>query len=148
MSVNVGNVSVGQIVAMSTIHVDRDQLRDYANASGDLNPIHQDEEFARAVGLPDVIAHGMWTMGAAVEVVSQWAGDPTAVISYSTRFTSPVPVPAEGGADIDVKASVKKVDTETGQVTVELAVTCGDAKVLGRALAVVRTQPTDGDSAT
>ncbi|MGB3763893.1 MAG: MaoC family dehydratase [Ornithinimicrobium sp.] len=138
MSVSIGTLNVGQIVAARTIHVDRDQLRDYANASGDQNPIHQDEKFARSVGLPDVIAHGMWTMGAAVEVVSAWAGDPTGVVSYSTRFTSPVPVPADGGADIDVKATVKKVDPEAGQVSLELAVTCGEAKVLGRALAVVR----------
>ncbi len=146
MTVSLSTLSVGQIVAASTIHVDRDQLRDYANASGDQNPIHQDEEFARSVGLPDVIAHGMWTMGAAAEVICQWAGDPTAVISYSTRFTSPVPVPADGGADIDVKATVKKVDTDIGQITLELAVTCGETKVLGRALAVVRTQPVDGNS--
>ncbi|MGB3258079.1 MAG: MaoC/PaaZ C-terminal domain-containing protein [Ornithinimicrobium sp.] len=138
MSVSLDTLNVGQIVAARTIHVDREQLRDYANASGDQNRIHQDEEFARSVGLPNVIAHGMWTMGAAVEIVSAWAGDPTGVIFYSTRFTSPVPVPAEGGADIDVKATVKKVDVEAGLVTLELAVTCGEAKVLGRSLAVVR----------
>ncbi len=138
MSVSLGTLNVGQIVAARTIHVDRDQLRAYANASGDQNPIHQDEVFARSVGLPDVIAHGMWTMGAAVEVASAWAGDPTGVISYSTRFTSPVPVSADGGADIEVKATVKKVDPDTGQVTLELAVTCAGEKVLGRALAVVR----------
>ncbi|MGB3829314.1 MAG: MaoC/PaaZ C-terminal domain-containing protein [Ornithinimicrobium sp.] len=143
MTPTLSALSVGQIVAATSIHVDRAQLRDYANASGDQNPIHQDESVARSVGLPDVIAHGMWTMGAALEVVCQWAGDPTAVISYSTRFTQPVPVPADGGADIVVKAVVKKVDTDTGHITLELAVTCGEAKVLGRALAVVATELVD-----
>jgi acyl dehydratase len=120
-----------------TVHVDRERLVAYAEASGDHNPIHQDEEFARSVGLPDVIAHGMWTMGAAVEVVSDWAGDPTAVVSYGTRFVNPVVVPAAGGADLEVSGVVTKVERETGRVTVELTVTCGGTKVLGRASAVV-----------
>lgn len=140
MSVLLESLSVGQIVARQTIHADRARLRDYANASGDQNAIHQDEEFARSVGLPDVIAHGMWTMGVAIEVVSQWAGDPSAIVSYSTRFTKPVVVPADEGADLDVSAAIKKIDTDTGQVTLELSVTCAGDKVLGRALAVARAQ--------
>ena len=65
----------------------------YANASGDQNPIHQDEAFARSVGLPDVIAHGMWTMGASATVVTDWAGDAGRVVEFGTRFTKPVVVP-------------------------------------------------------
>jgi len=138
VSPSLSSLNVGQIVAATTIHVDRSRLRDYAQASGDHNPIHHDAEFARSVGLPDVIAHGMWTMGAAIEVVSQWVGDPSAVIAYSTRFTKPVVVSADEGADIEVKAVVKSIDEDAGRVTLDLAVTCGSDKVLGRALAVVQ----------
>ena len=84
---------VGQEVARATLHVDRARLVRYADASGDQNPIHQDESAALAVGLPGVIAHGMWTMGAAVQVVVDWVGDPGLVVGYGTRFTRPVPVP-------------------------------------------------------
>ena len=131
-------LTVGQEVASASVHVDRDRLVAYAAASGDQNPIHQDEDFAQSVGLPDVIAHGMWTMGAAVEVLTGWLDDPTAIVAYSTRFTNPVVVPATGGADIAVSATVKKVDIEAGQATIELTVTSGEAKVLGKAIAVAR----------
>lgn len=136
MSTAPQDVVAGTELPARTIAVDREQLVAYAGASGDQNPIHQDEDFARKVGLPDVIAHGMWTMGAAIEVVSDWAGDPGRVLSYSTRFTSPVVVPAQGGAQIEVGGTVKSVD-ESGRATVELAVTSGGSKVLGRATAVV-----------
>jgi len=130
------DVAVGTQLPARTITVDRQVLIDYAAASGDANPIHQDEEFARSVGLPDVIAHGMWTMGAAIEVVTDWVGDPGRVVSCSTRFTNPVVVPA-GGAEIEVAGSVKSLDRESSRVAVELTVTSGGAKVLGRATAVV-----------
>ena len=138
MALDLLHVQPGLELPARTVHVDRARLVAYAEASGDHNPIHQDEEFARSVGLPDVIAHGMWTMGAAVEVVSEWAGDPTAVVSYGTRFVSPVVVPSVGGADVEVSGVVTKVEQETGRVTVELTVTCAGTKVLGRALAVVQ----------
>lgn len=141
MSVDLLNVQPGQELPGITVSVDRDRLVAYANASGDQNPIHQDEAFAKSVGLPNVIAHGMWTMGAAIEVVTGWTGDPTSIVSYSTRFTSPVEVPADGGAEIVVGGVVKKVDEATGRVTIELSVTSGGTKVLGRALAIVRTAP-------
>ncbi|GAA1154387.1 MaoC family dehydratase [Ornithinicoccus hortensis] len=131
------DVVAGAELPARTITVDRQQLVEYAGASGDQNPIHQDEDFARKVGLPDVIAHGMWTMGAAIEVVSDWVGDPGRVVSYSTRFTNPVVVPAEGGAQIEVGGTVKSVDEGTHRATVELTVTSGGNKVLGRATAVV-----------
>ena len=137
MTPRLQDVEAGTQLPARTITVDRQVLIDYAAASGDANPIHQDEEFARSVGLPDVIAHGMWTMGSAVEVVTDWVGDPGRVVSCSTRFTNPVVVPTEGGAAIDVTGSVKSLDRESSRVAVELTVTSGGAKVLGRATAVV-----------
>lgn len=138
MALDLLHVRPGLELPRRTVHVDRERLVAYAEASGDHNPIHQDEEFAHSVGLPDVIAHGMWTMGAAVVLVADWAGDPTAVVSYGTRFVNPVVVPATGGADVEVSGVVTKVDEETGRVTVELSVTCAGTKVLGRAVAVVQ----------
>lgn len=137
MAVHIGDVAVGQQLPGRSVHVDRRVLVDYAAASGDQNPIHQDEGFARSVGLPDVIAHGMWTMGAAIELVTDWVGDPTRVVAYSTRFTKPVVVPADGGADIAVSGTVKSVDKETRRVTIELTVVSGGVAVLGRAAVVV-----------
>jgi acyl dehydratase len=132
------DVSVGEQLPGTTIHVDRARLVQYAGASLDRNPIHWDERFAKQVGLPNVIAHGMFTMGSAATVVADWAGDAGRVVEYGVRFTKPVVVPYDGGADIEVSGVVKAVDVETGRVTVELAVTCGPDKVLGRALAVVQ----------
>ena len=131
------SVSVGDAVGPVTVPVARDTLVAYAQASGDDNPIHQDEEFARSVGLPDVIAHGMWTMGASGAVVADWAGDPGRVVEFRTRFTKPVVVP-QGGAEIVVEGVVKTVDDESGRVTVDVTTTCQGQKVLGRCVAVVR----------
>ena len=86
-------VTLGEEFGPLLVAVDRARLIAYAAASGDHNRIHWDERFARSVGLPDVIAHGMWTMGAAAELVARWAGDPTAVVGYRTKFTAPVVVP-------------------------------------------------------
>ncbi len=133
----ISEVSVGDTVGPVTVPVTREGLKAYADASGDQNPIHQDEEFARSVGLPDVIAHGMWTMGAAGSVVASWAGDAGRVVEYGTRFTKPVVVPTSG-AEVVVEGVVKAVDDETGRVTVDLTTTAGGAKVLGRCVAVVR----------
>lgn len=130
-------VAVGDTIGPVTIPVTRDTLIAYANASGDQNPIHQDEDFARSVGLPDVIAHGMWTMGAAGTVVSDWAGDAGRVVQYGTRFTQPVVVPSSG-SEIVVQGVVKSLDAESSLATVELTTTCDGVKVLGRCLAVVR----------
>ncbi len=130
-------VSVGEVVGPVTLPVSRATLVAYANASGDQNPIHQDESFARSVGLPDVIAHGMWTMGASGTVVADWAGDAGRVVEFGTRFTKPVVVPVDG-TEIVVQGVVKSVDAETGRVTVDVTTTCGGEKVLGRCIAVVR----------
>ena len=91
-------VAVGDVIGPVTVPVARETLVAYANASLDQNPIHQDEEFARSVGLPDVIAHGMWTMGASGTVVADWAGDAGRVVEFGTRFTRPVEVPVDGNA--------------------------------------------------
>ncbi|HET6966632.1 MAG TPA: MaoC family dehydratase [Ornithinibacter sp.] len=130
-------VSVGDVVGPVTVPVSRETLVGYANASLDQNPIHQDEEFARSVGLPDVIAHGMWTMAASGTVVADWAGDSGRVVEFGTRFTKPVVVPVTGN-EIVVQGVVKAVDAETGRVTVDVTTTCGGEKVLGRCVAVVR----------
>ena len=129
--------AVGDTIESRSVAVGRDSLVAYANASGDQNPIHQDEAFAKSVGLPDVIAHGMWTMGAAGSVVEEWAGDGGRVVEFGTRFTKPVVVPQDGGA-IEVGGVVKSVDEQTRRATVEMTVTSGGDKVLGRCLAVVQ----------
>lgn len=134
---SINDVEVGQELESRTIHVDRARLVQYAGASLDRNPIHWDERLATSVGLPDVIAHGMFTMGAAIEVVSDWVGDAGRVVEYGTRFIRPVVVPYQDGADVEVTGVVKSVDVQRGRATVELTVRCGNDKVLGRALAVV-----------
>ena len=122
-----------------TVTVDRTRLVDYADASGDQNPIHQDAEFARAVGLEDVIAHGMWTMGAALDVVTAYVGgDPGRILSCSTKFTGMVVVPEGETVEVLVEGSVRKVDEAARTQTLEITATCGGEKVLGRCQAVVR----------
>jgi acyl dehydratase len=133
----IAEAPVGPAFGPQTVAVGRQTLVAYAAASGDQNPIHQDESFARSVGLPDVIAHGMWTMGAAGTAVEQWAGDGGRVVEFGTRFTAPVVVPADG-AEIEVLGVVKSVDEENRRATVEVSVTSGGAKVLGRCVAVVQ----------
>lgn len=132
------DVSEGESLPSRSVPVTRASLIHYAGASGDRNVIHWDERTAQAVGLPDVIAHGMWTMGAAVQVVTDWVGDAARVVDYGTRFTKPVVVPHDGGASIDVEGTVKSLDAESRQATVELTVTCAGDKVLGRCRATVQ----------
>jgi acyl dehydratase len=129
---------VGDQLPSRTIELRRENLVRYAGASGDFNPIHWNQRFALEVGLPDVIAHGMLTMGAAVEVVTAWAGDPGAVTSYGVRFTKPVVVPDPGHADLEVSGVVAAKDDATRTVRVDLTVRSADVAVLGRAQAQVR----------
>ena len=138
MTLRISDVSVGQELPALDIAVTRADLVAYANASGDQNPIHQDEAFAKSVGLPDVIAHGMLTMGRAIQVVTNWVGDPTAVIDYSVRMTRPVVVPdtAEGSI-VSFTGKVAQVNDD-GTVQVDLGAVFGDTKVLGLARATVR----------
>ncbi|MFI1681139.1 MULTISPECIES: MaoC family dehydratase [unclassified Streptomyces] len=132
------DVEVGTELPAQTFPVTRATLVRYAGASGDFNPIHWNEKFAREVGLPDVIAHGMFTMAEAIRVVTDWVGDPGAVVEYGVRFTKPVIVPNDDkGATIEVSAKVAAV-MDDNRVRVDLLAKSGDQKVLGMSRAVVR----------
>jgi acyl dehydratase len=115
--------------------VTRADLVAYAAASGDHNPIHQDEGVARSVGLPGVIAHGMYTMALAARAVADWFPG-AEVVSLGCKFTAPVVVPADGGVDVEIAGEAK--EPEDGLTTVVLTVTSGGQKVLGMPKAVVR----------
>jgi len=117
-----------------TFTVTRADLVRYAEASGDHNPIHQDEAVATSVGLPGVIAHGMYTMALAARAVSLWYPG-AEVVSFGCKFTNPVVVPAEGGVDIEVAGEASE---DGGLTTVKLTVTCDGQKVLGMPKAVLR----------
>ncbi|WP_432174900.1 MaoC family dehydratase [Streptomyces sp. Tue6028] len=132
------DVEIGTELPAQTFPVTRATLVQYAGASGDFNPIHWNEKFAVEVGLPDVIAHGMFTMAEAIRVVTDWVGDPGAVIEYGVRFTKPVVVPNDDkGATIEVSAKIgAKLDDNT--VRVDLTATSAGQKVLGMSRAVVR----------
>ncbi|MFB0616940.1 MaoC family dehydratase [Streptomyces sp. AGS-58] len=132
------DVEVGTELPAQSFPVTRATLVRYAGASGDFNPIHWNEKFAKEVGLPDVIAHGMFTMAEAIRVVTDWAGDPGAIVEYGVRFTKPVVVPNDDrGALVEVSAKVAaKLDGNT--VRVDLTAMSGGQKVLGMSRAVVR----------
>ncbi|WP_277441289.1 MaoC family dehydratase [Streptomyces sp. SPB162] len=138
--VSYDEVEVGTELPAQTFPVSRATLVRYAGASGDFNPIHWNERFAKEVGLPDVIAHGMFTMASAIRVVTDWVGDPGAVAEYGVRFTKPVVVPDDDkGAVIEVSAKVAaKLDDEARTVRVDLVATSAGQKVLGLSRAVVR----------
>ncbi|HAG62980.1 MAG TPA: acyl dehydratase [Kocuria sp.] len=157
MTVEFETLEKGQQIGERRIEVSRADLVAYAGASGDMNPIHWNEAFARSVGLPNVIAHGMFTMGAAVGLVTEWAGDPGAVVDFQTRFTKPVVVPNAYGTAVEpsttltVSGVVGALDAEARTARVDLAVTAPDLsapdadpasaaplKVLVKAQAVVR----------
>ena len=131
-------VNVGDPIPSKTVHIDRPTLVQYAGASLDRNRIHWDEPFAKKMGLPTVIAHGMYTMGAVGTVVADWVGDAGRVVQYSTRFSGRVPVDYEAGADVEVTGAVTAVEPEHKRATVELTVTHNGAKVLGKCQAVVQ----------
>jgi len=135
-------VEVGTALPAQTFQVTRLDLVRYCGASGDFNVIHWNERVAKAVGLPDVIAHGMYTMAVAGRVVTDWAGDPGAVESYGVRFSRPVPVPDDdAGTTLRVAGTVEE-KLDAGRVAVALTATIGDGedeqKVLTQARAVVR----------
>ncbi|MGO1181778.1 MAG: MaoC/PaaZ C-terminal domain-containing protein [Micrococcaceae bacterium] len=156
MSVSLSELTKGDVVATCTVELNRADLVRYAGASGDFNPIHWSESTARGVDLPGVIAHGMLTMGLAVDIVSQWCGDPSRIVDYQTRFTAMVPVadttaesnPAEPfgddavpGARLEVKATVGALNEEASTARIDLAVTNPDAesaRVLTKAQVLVR----------
>ncbi|MDQ0941434.1 MaoC family dehydratase [Streptomyces sp. V1I1] len=136
--ISYADVEVGTELPTQSFPVSRAALVQYAGASGDFNPIHWNEKFATEVGLPDVIAHGMFTMAEAVRVVTDWVGDPGAVVEYGVRFTKPVVVPNdEKGALIEVSGKVA-VKLDDNLVRVDLTATSAGEKVLGMSRAVVR----------
>ncbi len=127
-----GGLAVGDIVAERSYGITRDTLVRYAGASGDFNPIHYRDDVAAAVGLPGVLAHGMLTMGFAVQPVVEWAGgDPGRIVDYQVRFTRPVVVDPETGQSVLVVAKIGAIE-ETA-VRVDLTVSVGGATVLGKA---------------
>lgn len=131
-------VEVGAELPAQTFPVTRATLVQYAGASGDFNPIHWNEKFAKEVGLPDVIAHGMFTMAEAIRVVTDWTGDPAAVVEYGVRFTKPVVVPNDDqGATIEVSGKVA-AKLDDNKVRVDLTVKSAGQKVLGMSRAVVQ----------
>ena len=141
----------GQDIGSRTVELSRASLVRYAAASGDFNPIHWNERFAQSVGLSGVIAHGMLTMGTAVQLVSDWVGDPGAIVDYQTRFTKPVPVAdAPGGENPDTPTNALTISGKVGALNeeertarIDLTVTARDEegkeqKVLMKSQAVVR----------
>jgi acyl dehydratase len=131
------NLELGEELAPKTFLINRALLVAYANASGDQNPIHQDEEFAKSVGLPDVIAHGMLTMALAGKYLSEISGS-VAITEFSARFTKPVVVPAN--TDVSLIISGKVAEISDGSAKVEITASCNDVKVLGMAKGVIKLQ--------
>ena len=125
-----------QVLEEKTFSINRALLKQYADASGDQNPIHQDEAFAKSVGLPDVIAHGMLTMALVGKYVSDLAGGSSHVLELGGRFTKPVIVPA--GAEVDLTVSATVTDVADGKVSLSLSATSAGVKVLGMAKAVIQ----------
>jgi len=132
------SVAVGDQLDARDIHLTRADLIRYAGASGDFNVIHWDERAARAAELPDVIAHGMLTMGRALQIVVDWVGDPGRVLDYGVRFTRPVVVDYADGATLRVSGAVGAVDPQTRRATIDLTVAVADAAVLSRARVTVQ----------
>lgn len=130
-------LEVGTVVAEREVHLTRDALVRYAGASGDFNPIHYRDDVAASVGLPGVLAHGMLTMGLAVQPVAEWLGDAGWVARYGVRFTRPVVVDPEQGATVGVVAKVGTVDDQGRPQRIDLTVTAAGQTVLGKAQVTV-----------
>lgn len=131
--VDYSSLTKGDVVAEESFHLTRDNLVRYAGASGDFNPIHYRDDVAVSVGLPGVLAHGMLTMGLAVQPVSNWVGDPARIVDYQVRFTRPVLVDGATGADVTVTATVGALEEETQVARIDLTVKYNDETVLGKA---------------
>lgn len=127
------SLTKGDIVAEESFHLTRDTLVRYAGASGDFNPIHYRDDIAQSVGLPGVLAHGMLTMGLAVQPVSNWVGDPARIVDYQVRFTRPVLVDGATGADVTVTATVGALEEDTQIARIDLTAKYNDETVLGKA---------------
>lgn len=131
-------LEVGQTIGTQEILLTRDSLVRYAGASGDFNPIHYRDDIAASVGLPGVLAHGMLTMGAAVQVVVDWVGDSGRIVDYGVRFTKPVVVDAADGAVLVISGKIGEIDAEAGVVRVDITAAFNETVVLGKAQARVR----------
>jgi acyl dehydratase len=128
-------IEVGTVIEERTFTLNRALLKAYADASGDQNPIHQNEEFALSVGLPNVIAHGMLTMALVGKYVTDWAGGSSKVNQFGARFIKPVIVPADTDVDLTVTGTITEVTDRT--FSIELTATSAGIKVLGMATAIV-----------
>ena len=131
-------LEIGQVIGSAEFLLTRDSLVRYAGASGDFNPIHYRDDIAQAVGLPGVLAHGMLTMGVAVQLVADWVGDSGRITDYGVRFTKPVLVDANDGAVLVVTGKVAEINAESNEVRIDLTTTFNDAAVLGKAQVRVR----------
>ncbi len=138
MSVNYDDIEAGAVIPPQTYGVTRSQLVQYAGASGDFNIIHWNERTASAVGLPGVIAHGMFTMATAGRLLTDWVGDPAAVLEYGVRFSSMVPVPDDNAGTSLTVSGVVDEKLADKRVAVTLTARCGESKVLTQARAVVQ----------
>jgi acyl dehydratase len=136
--INIASLEVGQVIGTEEFLLTRDSLVRYAGASGDFNPIHYRDDFAQSVGLDGVLAHGMLTMGAAVQVAVNWVGDAGKVIDYGVRFTKPVFVDAADGAVLVVTGKIGEIDAENREVRIDLTAAFNETVVLGKAQARVR----------
>lgn len=136
--ITLASLEVGQSIGAIEFLLTRDSLVRYAGASGDFNPIHYRDDVAQSVGLPGVLAHGMLTMGAAVQVVVEWIGDPGRVLDYQVRFTKPVVVHPTDGAVLIVSGKVGEIDSESSTARIDITATFADTAVLGKAQARVR----------
>ena len=135
--INIASLEVGQVIGTTEFLLTRDSLVRYAGASGDFNQIHYRDDVALAVGLPGVLAHGMLTMGAAVQVAVEWVGDAGKIVDYQVRFTKPVVVDAKDGAVLVVTGKVGEIDAENKIVRIDLDARFNDTAVLGKAQARV-----------
>ncbi len=131
------DVAEGDELGPLEVALSRADLVRYAGASGDFNPIHWNERFAREVGLPDVIAHGMLTMAHAGRLATEWAGDPTAVVEYGVRFTRPVVVSDDEGGRLELTGKVTE-KRDDGTVAIAITARSQGQPVLGKAVAIVR----------
>ena len=141
MSVRFADVSVGTALPTQVFPLERATLVRYAGASGDFNPIHWDERTAKAVGLPDIIAHGMLTMATAVRVVTDWVGDPGAVVDYKVRFSKPVVIAPDAPTPLHVSGVVRSVDSSDQTAEIQLTASVPGQSVLTKARVRVRLAP-------
>jgi acyl dehydratase len=136
--IDIASLNVGDQVGSRVFTFTRDSLVKYAGASGDFNPIHYRDDFAKSVGLDGVLAHGMLTMGAAVQVAVDWVGDAAAIADYGVRFTKPVFVDVANGAQVEVTGKIGEIKLDEKLVRIDLSAVCADLAVLGKAQAWVR----------